>query len=115
MARANHSGTWGFHEFLEPQVRDLVAERLGIGFEELVSDVSLRDELAVDSLDLVELVLALEEEFEIVVPERMLDEVRTFGDLVHATGLLLRARAETEPREAGPARPIAARIVPAAG
>ena len=100
---------------MEPQVRDLVAERLGIGCEELVSDVSLRDDLAVDSLDLVELVLALEEEFEIVVPERILDEVRTFGDLVRATGLLLRARAETERCEAGPAQRMSARIVPAAG
>jgi acyl carrier protein len=103
------------YEFLEPQVRGLVAEQLGVGFEELVSDVSLRDDLAVDSLDLVELTLALEDEFAIVVPERILEEVRTFGDLVGATGRLIRARSEAEPREAGPAQRIWVRIVPPAG
>jgi hypothetical protein len=50
-----------------------------------------------------------------VVPERILDEVRTFGDLVRATGLLIRARCEGEARGAEPAQRIWARIVPAAG
>jgi acyl carrier protein len=101
-------------EFVEPHVRRLVAEHLGVGVEELVTDVSLRDDLAADSLDLVELALALEGEFTIAVPERILDEVRTFGDLVRATSVLIRARCETEARGAEPAR-FSARIVPAAG
>ena len=62
---------------MEPHVRRLVAEHLGVGVEELVSEVSLRDDLAADSLDLVELALALEGEFPIAVPERILDEVRS--------------------------------------
>ena len=103
------------YEFVEQQVRCLVAEHLGVGLEELVSDVSLRDDLAADSLDLVELALALEGEFAIVVPERILDEVRTYGDLVHATGLLIRTRCEAESRGAEPLQPIWARIVPPAG
>jgi acyl carrier protein len=102
-------------EFVEPRVRGLVAEQLGVGFEELVSEVSLRDDLAADSLDLVELTLALEDEFAIVVPERILEEVRTFGDLVRATGLLIRARFEAEPGGAAPAQRIWVRIVPPAG
>ena len=44
----------GTDEFVEPNVRRLVAEHLGVGFEELVAHVSLRDDLAADSLDLVE-------------------------------------------------------------
>jgi acyl carrier protein len=102
-------------EFVEPHVRRLVAEHLGVGVEELVSHVSLRDDLAADSLDLVELALALEGEFAIVVPERILDEVRTFSDLVRATGLLIRARCETEARGAEPVERIWVRIVPPAG
>jgi acyl carrier protein len=69
-----------------------VAEHLGVGVDELLSGVSLRDDLAADSLDLIELALALEGEFAIVVPEWTLDEVRSFADLVRATGLLVRAR-----------------------
>ena len=88
------------YESVEPHVRRLVAEQLAVGVEELVSDVSLRDDLAVDSLDLVELALALEAEFAVVVPERILDEVRTFGDLVHTIALLIDARGEAEPRGA---------------
>ena len=103
------------HEFVEPHVRYLVAERLGVGLEELVSEVSLRDDLAADSLDLVELSMALEAEFAIVVPERILDRVRTYGDLVHATGLLIRARAEAETRATEPAPRIRVRITPPAG
>jgi len=108
-------GRWGTDEFVEPHVRRLVAEHLGVGVEELVSEVSLRDDLAADSLDLVELALALEGEFPIAVPERILDEVRTFGDLVRATGFLIRARRDAEMRGAEPAQRISARIVPAAG
>jgi len=101
-------------EFVEPHVRRLVAEHLGVGVEELLSDVSLRDDLAADSLDLVELALALEGEFAIVVPERVLDEVRTYGDLVNATALLIRARCAAEARVAEPPA-IWLRIVPATG
>ncbi len=65
-----------------------------MGLEDLVSDVSLRDDLAADSLDLIELTQALEGAFAIVVPERILDGVRTYGDLVQTIGLLIRAHRE---------------------
>ena len=107
-------GTWGMDEFVELHVRRLVAEHLAVGVDELVSHVSLRDDLAADSLDLVELALALEDEFAIVVAERILDEVRTFGDLVRAIGFLTRARRDAEAHGAEPAPRIWARIVPAA-
>lgn len=108
-------GTWGMDEFVEPHVRRLVAEHLGVGAEDLVRDISLRDDLAADSLDLVELAMALEGEFAILVPERILDAVRTYGDLVAAAGLLLRARCEAETRGAEPAQRIWVRIVSRAG
>ena len=86
-----------------------------MGLEELLCDVSLRDDLAADSLDLVELVVALEGEFAIVVPERILDQVRTYGDLVHTTTLLIRACREAEVLAAERPEPIRARIVTPAG
>ncbi len=103
------------NESAEPHVRRLVAEHLGVGVEELVSEVSLRDDLAADSLDLVELAMALEGEFAIVVPEHILDAVRTYSDLVRATSLLIRARCEAEAHGAEPPERIWVRIVPAAG
>jgi len=103
-------------EFVEGHVRRLVAESLGVGSEQLVSEVSLRDELAADSLDLVELAMALEAEFAIVVPERILDQARTYGDLVQAIGRLIRTRRQAEARgaEEWPFR-VWARLTPAAG
>ena len=108
-------GRWGMEEFVEPYVRRLVAERLGVGLDQLVSSIALRDDLAADSLDLVELAVALEGEFAIVVPERILDQVRTYSELVHATGLLIGARRAAEARGAEPPARIWARIVPAMG
>jgi acyl carrier protein len=108
-------GRQDVNEFVEPHVRRLVAEHLGVGVEELGSDVSLRDDLAADSLDLVELAMALEAEFAIVVPESILDRVRTYGDLVHATGVLIRTRCEAEARGAERPLRIWARITPPGG
>ena len=78
----------------EPLVRRLVAESLGVSLDDLTPDVSLTDDLAADSLDLVELALALEEEFGLTVPERAIAEVRTYGELVAAIVTLARTRTE---------------------
>jgi acyl carrier protein len=99
--------------FVEPRVRSLVAEHLGVGIEKLVSRVTLREDLAADSLDLVELAMVLEGEFGIVVAERVLDEVRTYGDLVTAISLLVREGRDAERHRAPPPR-VWARITRAA-
>src|SRR2546421_635898 len=67
-----------------PGARGIVAERLGVGPEELRPDVSLADDLAVDSLDLIDLALALEAEWGVVLRRRALESVRTYGDLLAA-------------------------------
>src|SRR5213593_609902 len=69
---------------LEPRVRCLVADTLGVGIDELAPEVSLTDELAADSLDLAELAARLEAELGLVVPERVVEHLRTYGDLVRA-------------------------------
>src|SRR5207244_4186303 len=77
--------------------RGVVAEHLGVGEEELAPEVSLSDDLAVDSLDLVDLALVLEGEFGITVPEAVLEDVRTYGELVKSVEALVREReAEAE-------------------
>src|SRR5262249_27289116 len=99
-------------DFVEPRVRRLVADHLGVGTEELTRDVSLADELAVDSLDLVELALALESEFGIAMSEATLDEVRTYGELSDAVCELARLRREAELRSERALEPLIwARVV----
>jgi acyl carrier protein len=73
---------------LETSIRSVVADVLGVGADELAPEVSLTDELAADSLDLAELAVALETELSIRLPERILDAVRTYGDLVQAARAL---------------------------
>ena len=61
------------------RVRKIVVEQLGVKEEELRNDASFVDDLGADSLDTVELVMALEEEFGIEVPESDLEGVDTIG------------------------------------
>jgi acyl carrier protein len=78
--------TVGLLEALEPRIRELTMTTLGVDPADLDPEVSLTDELAADSLDLVELALALENEFRIVVTEAAIEEVRTYRDLVRVVG-----------------------------
>jgi acyl carrier protein len=104
-------------ELVEPRVRALVAEHLGVDGEELSTDVSLLDDLAADSLDLVELSLAIENHFGVVVPESALDGVRTYGDLVELVYVQMRGRRDAEQRLEARSSPamVWARVVPARG
>src|SRR5256885_8056215 len=77
---------------LEPRVRCLVADTLGVGIDELAPDVSLTDDLAADSLDLAELAARLEAELGLVVPDRVVEHLRTYGDLVRAAMGAVRER-----------------------
>src|SRR4030095_10899173 len=93
---------------VEPRVRRLVAEHLGVAEEELSPELSLVDDLAADSLDFAELALAVEEELDLAVPEDVLDGVRTYGELVEAAIALARAR----PQRKGPHVLGGARVPP---
>ena len=100
---------------VEPRVRRVVAEYLGVGSDELTAEVSLIDDLAADSLDLVELAIGLEGAFGITFPESEIDEVRTYGDLVETVRALTRGReVPAAVVESGPAL-VWARVVPPQG
>ncbi len=59
------------------RVRKIIVEQLGVKEEELSNDASFVDDLGADSLDTVELVMALEEEFEIEIPDEKAEKVTT--------------------------------------
>ena len=62
---------------IEQQVKAIVAEQLGVKEEEVTNDDSFVDDLGADSLDTVELVMALEEEFETEIPDEDAEKITT--------------------------------------
>ncbi len=89
---------------LEARVRRVAADQLGIDPVELQPEVSLTDDLAVDSLDLVDLALALETECGVVIERDVLESVRTYRDLLSAV-----ERAGCRAARRVPATPVFAR------
>ena len=65
---------------IEEKVRSIVAEQLGVKSEEIKPESSFVDDLGADSLDTVELVMALEEEFGIEIPDEDAEKMSTVGD-----------------------------------
>jgi acyl carrier protein len=62
---------------VDQRVKGIVAEQLGVKEEQVTSDASFVDDLGADSLDTVELVMALEEEFEIEIPDEDAEKITT--------------------------------------
>jgi acyl carrier protein len=62
---------------VEDQVRGIIAEQLGVKADEIKNDASFVDDLGADSLDTVELVMALEEEFETEIPDEDAEKITT--------------------------------------
>ncbi len=63
-------------------VRKIVAEQLGVDMEKVVPEASFIDDLGADSLDTVELVMALEEEFDQEIPDEDAEKIRTVQDAI---------------------------------
>ena len=66
---------------LTQKVHAIVASQLGVDAVEVRSEASILDDLGADSLDVVELVMALEEEFDIEVPDEDVEGIRTVKDV----------------------------------
>lgn len=62
---------------IEAQVKSIVAEQLGVKEDEVTNQASFVDDLGADSLDTVELVMALEEEFETEIPDEDAEKIKT--------------------------------------
>jgi acyl carrier protein len=66
---------------IEERVREIISEQLNVSKDEVTPEASFTDDLGADSLDLVELVMALEEEFEIEVSDEDAEKIRKVKDV----------------------------------
>jgi acyl carrier protein len=66
---------------LGARIRTLVSEQLGVDPGEIAPEASILDDLGADSLDVVELVMAIEDEFDIEVPDEAAEAIRTIADV----------------------------------
>jgi acyl carrier protein len=69
-------------ELLE-KVKAVIVEQLNVEEDDVTEDASFVDDLGADSLDIVELVMALEEEFGISIPDEQAESIKTVGDAVN--------------------------------
>ena len=64
------------------KIKKIVVEQLGVDEDEVTMEASFIDDLGADSLDIVELIMALEEEFEIEIPDAAAEKITTVRDAV---------------------------------
>lgn len=67
---------------VQEKITEIIVEQLGVKSEEVTPEASFVDDLGADSLDTVELVMALEEEFGIEIPDEDAEKIQTVGDAI---------------------------------
>ncbi len=65
------------------QVTEILVDQLGVDEEDVTMEASFIDDLNADSLDIVELVMALEQEFDVTIPDEEAERITTVGDVVN--------------------------------
>ncbi|QSQ14612.1 acyl carrier protein [Myxococcus landrumensis] len=68
---------------IEAKVKGIIADQLGVGEDEIKPESSFIEDLGADSLDIVELVMAMEEEFEVEIPDEEAENIKTVGDAIN--------------------------------
>jgi len=64
------------------KVKEIIVDQLGVDESEVTMEASFIDDLGADSLDIVELIMALEEEFDLEIPDKDAEKIVTVGDAV---------------------------------
>lgn len=64
------------------KLKELVVDQLGVDDDEVTTEATIQEDLGADSLDLVDLVMAVEEEFDVKIADKDLEGIKTVGDIV---------------------------------
>jgi len=64
------------------KVKELLAEQLDANAEDMTLETRIVDDLGADSLDVVEMLMSVEDEFEIEIPDNVIENLKTIGDVV---------------------------------
>jgi acyl carrier protein len=70
-------------EHIAQRLKEIIAEQLGISEDEITPEASFVDDLGADSLDLVELIMALEEEFDMEISDEEAEKIQTVQDAIN--------------------------------
>jgi acyl carrier protein len=70
------------HDEIYDKVKSVIVDQLNVEEDDVTEDATFVDDLGADSLDIVELVMALEEEFGISIPDEQAEKIKTVGDAV---------------------------------
>lgn len=65
------------------RIKEIVSENLGVDAAQITEESSFKDDLGADSLDIFEMVMALEDEYEIEIPTEDLEKITTVGDVIN--------------------------------
>jgi len=68
---------------IEQKVKDIIVEQLGVDAAQVTESAKFVDDLSADSLDTVELIMALEEEFKIEIPDEDAEKIASVGDAIN--------------------------------
>ena len=64
------------------RIKKIIVNRLGVDESKITENSSFIDDLGADSLDIIDLVMAFEEEFDIEIPDEDVEKMKTFGDVI---------------------------------
>ena len=65
------------------KLKDIIAEQLSVDADEVNMDSNIQDDLGADSLDVVDLITTIEDEFDLSIPDEAVEEIKTVGDIVN--------------------------------
>ena len=65
------------------RIKEIVSENLGVDAAQITEESSFKDDLGADSLDIFEMVMALDDEYEIEIPTEDLEKITTVGDVIN--------------------------------
>ena len=64
------------------KIKDIIVEQLDVEYDAVTMEASITDDLGADSLDVVDLVMSIEESFDVEIPDEEVENIKTVGDIV---------------------------------